>query len=225
MTSTCPSCGCEQGAGLLCANETDRLERDLGDVASIVADLDITLSRQDNVPIGGIQQRHKADTDDAGSVSPIAHEQNPIKFAAVRAADELKASLTKWATHITGNTYRRPDATKAAARALLSNIKEIRRDEQVAALANGVGKAISLARAAIDHPRNRTVIFVGPCPEDDLNGQPCPGDIDAYVPSSDDRPAHMQCRHDPEHRYTTIQWMRAGRRILNRIDEQREGAA
>jgi hypothetical protein len=64
----------------------------------------------------------------------------------------------------------------------------------------------------IDTAANRTIIEVGPCPQDG-----CTSMVYAYIPTEDARPARMECRQNPTHRWDTTQWLRTGKRILDRI--------
>ena len=152
MTATCPSCGCEQGAGLLCASETDKLEKALGDVASIVADLDIALSKQARIG-------------NASGPSGLARERSPISIGAMQAADTLASVLTTWARDVCGAQVWAPamrgNPAAVAARALLTLIPEIRRHPAVDELADQIHDAISQARRAVDRPADR--IYLGQC--------------------------------------------------------------
>lgn len=153
MTATCPSCGCEQGAGLLCSSCTARLERDLGDVASIVADLDVTLSKQARIGTPG--------------PSGLARERTPINVGAMNVASDLQNTLTTWARDV-GNpatkVRRRGEEihpTIAASYILLVCIDAIRRHPAVNELFDEVTDAIAQARRIVDRPADR--IYLGQC--------------------------------------------------------------
>lgn len=64
-------------------------------------------------------------------------------------------------------------------------------------------------RSAMDIPRDRARFQVGPCPED------CPGTVWAFI-GTDNTDSVMACDADAAHAYEPKQWLRAGRRILNR---------
>ncbi len=123
MTSAkvCPVCEAQQDAGLLCSACCDRLERELGDVAAIVAELDVTLSRQDRISSSsGGGESDKAKSEDSG-LAPLKHTRSPINVRAMTAADDLQNTLTTWARDLSGETWlpevavvvvkRDPDAT------------------------------------------------------------------------------------------------------------------
>jgi hypothetical protein len=150
MTAVCPSCGCEQGAGLLCASETDRLERDLGDVAAIVAELDITLSKQARIG-------------NATGPGGLARERTPINVGAMNAADDLQNTLTTWARDVKPAwgllSYGHP--SMVAARILLAEIPAIRRHPAVEELVDEITDSIAQARRVVDRPADR--IYLGQC--------------------------------------------------------------
>lgn len=150
MTATCPSCGCEQGAGLLCSAETDRLERDLGDVAAIVAELDVTLSRQARIGSGG-------------KSGVMANHRDGYHQGASLAAEALTNTLAAWVIDVCGEDW--PFGPKAGAasfsRDLLSHVNEIRRHPAVDELVDEITDAISQARRVVDRPADR--VYLGQC--------------------------------------------------------------
>lgn len=85
-----------------------------------------------------------------------------------------------------------------------------------------ISNAIGRAKKAIDRPKNRTKFLVGPCPEtpDDT---PCPGEVWAYIPTSETDPALMHCQNpDCGATWNTTQWLRAAKRILTKVEELRQ---
>ncbi len=150
MTATCPVCRAEQAEGLLCHEDTSRLERELGDVAAIVAELDVTLSKQARIGNAG--------------PSGLARERTPINVGAMTVADDLQNTLTTWARDVgTGHLCAPypPSPAVHAAFALLRNIDAIRRHPAVAELFDEVTDAIAQARRAVDRPADR--IYLGQC--------------------------------------------------------------
>ncbi len=151
MTSACPSCGCEQGAGLLCAAETGRLERDLGDVAAIVADLDISLSKQARIG-------------NSSGPGGLARERTPINVGAMQVADNLGNVLTTWARDVVSEHLSAPTPPAPsvhAAFALLRHIDAIRRHPAVDELMDEITDAIAQARRIVDRPADRQ--YLGQC--------------------------------------------------------------
>lgn len=151
MSGVCPSCGAEQGASLLCNTCTTRLERDLGDVAAIVTELDVSMSKQARIGNGG----------SAG----LARERSPLNVGAMNAADELANVLTTWARDLFGESAAWISVTdkpsQAAARALLSDIPTIRKHPAVVELVDQIERAISKARWTVDRPADR--VYLGQC--------------------------------------------------------------
>jgi hypothetical protein len=156
VTAVCPSCGCEQGAGLLCASETDRLERDLGDVAAIVAELDIALSKQARIG-------------NASGPGGLARERSPINVGVMQVADDLQNTLTTWARDVLHRDGEAParwtsgwgGPSQDAARTLLFNIAAIRRHPAVEELVDEITDAIGQARRVVDRPADRQ--YLGTC--------------------------------------------------------------
>jgi hypothetical protein len=156
MSATCPSCYARQDAGLLCSACCDRLERDLGDVPAIVAELDITLSRQARIGT-------------ASGPGGLARERTPINWSSSDPRWVLGNVLGTWARDVSGETWRptqaeamvRGGATRSAARFLLSEVPLIRRHPAVEELVDQVTDAIHLARRTVDRPADRQ--YLGTC--------------------------------------------------------------
>lgn len=228
MNTACPVCHRAQVEGLLCHRCTTMLEKDLGDIPAILVELDVTIARMDRVPVGG-SRAQTPEPDEEPGLASIAHTRNTVGWRAVHAADDLGNCLTSWAYSVTHKRVawaRHRNPTTLAASMLLAGITEIRRHPDVRDLFGGITEAINHARQATDQPDTKTVILVGPCPEADEHGAPCPGDVYAIIPTEEDRPGKMECRADGEHRWSSMQWLRAGKRILGRMEQiKREGAA
>lgn len=147
---TCPLCGCEQSEGLLCHAETTLLERELGDVAAIVAELDTTLSKQARIGNGG--------------TSGLARERTPIAVGAMDPIWVLGNVLTTWIRDITGDEWRPglgANPATAAAAHLLMEIPAIRRHPAVDELVDEITDAIRLARRTVDRPADK--VYLGQC--------------------------------------------------------------
>lgn len=150
--AVCPVCAAEQSQSLLCSACCDRLERDLGDVAAIVGELDVTLSKQAKIGVGG--KSGKGGT----------HEKWPINMGAVEAADNLSNVLTTWARDVNGDHGFTPatvNITRVAASVLLTYIDAIRRHAAVVELVDEITDAIAQARRAVDRPADR--VYLGQC--------------------------------------------------------------
>lgn len=214
VNAVCPSCGCKQTASLLCHRETSKLEYELAEVTSIVDELHTTLAKQARMETGG--------------KGGPARERWAYSPGASLAGDYLVNTLTTWARDVAGEDYtvnpRRHPAI-AAAHILLSHIPDVRKHAEVKELVDQVLATIEQARAAGDRPANRTIIFVGPCPEARPEGGICDGEVYAFIPTEDDRPGRMECRTNKVHKWDAVQWTRTGKRILDRIEERKRGAA
>ena len=216
----CPSCGAHEVDGLLCdrviinhrdVSCTAQLEADLADIPNLLADLDTTLGRQ-------------------GKTGPTLDKisgkgETALAFSneASAATKHLRTVLIAWArgTGMPWAAY----ATTAAAH-LLEHINDLRSHADVDKLFREVTEACRDARATIDIPANRTTFPVGPCPESDPEtGSYCPGTVVAFIPAEDSRPGHMRCKVNPDHHWSSVQWYRTGRRILDRIAQLKRGAA
>lgn len=167
MTAVCPVCEREQGEGLLCHACTSMLEYELGDVPAIVAELDITLSRQARIGGGGKGGKGGA------------HEKTPVNLGALRAADDLANTLTTWARDVcgeyaAGGADRNPSVV--AAHMLLSEMPMIRKHPAVDELVDEITDTIRQARHAVDRPADRQ--FLGPC-YGEHEGVTCEADLTA----------------------------------------------
>jgi hypothetical protein len=145
----------------LCTNCTIALKVELGDVRALVADLDITLSRQDQLlaPYGN---------GPGGNENPL-----PYRPHVTEAAWVLHHTLYSWTNTLDGvqaprgtfpnRTFPKCVAsTGALARHLLVNIPHIRLRVDAGQLADEVTSAIHQARHAIDRPDDRRA-YLGPC--------------------------------------------------------------
>jgi hypothetical protein len=193
--TVCPACYAKQDQGLLCHACTTRLERDLGDVAAIVADLDISLSKQARIG-------------NASGPGGLARERTPINVGAMNAADDLANTLTTWARDVKPAwgllSYGHP--SMVAARILLAEIPAIRRHPAVGELVDEVTDAIVQARRAVDRPADR--IFVGPCmaenPDDDGRQVTCLEDLYARPHASEVRCRVCSTEHEVAERRTWL---------------------
>jgi hypothetical protein len=209
MTACCPYCGREERTALLCLGCTATLRYELSDVPTLLAELDVTISRQSHIQAGAIIQARPATAEDETVASGLVHERIPIHMGAVQAADDLAQALTSWAYRVTGHQYGRTHTapTAPAAAALRDHSNDIRKRADVVELFDGVIDAIRHARSTVDHPNQRT-ITVGPCPEPN-----CPGKVQAVLPADDKRPPSGHCDANPEHRWASNQFLRLGERI------------
>lgn len=184
MSGQCPVCTAAQAESLACHACTSRLERALGDVRSLVTELDTAKSKQARIgnPSGG---------------GGLARERNPISWGAVEAADTLGNVLGTWLRDVGGelpapkrriyrmatSPYRGPFCMEcdhpscermrfyvtepaphpviAASMSLLRSVDAIRRHPAVAELIDEITDAVEQARRAVDRPADR--MYLGQC--------------------------------------------------------------
>ena len=213
--SACPSCGCHQPDGLLCNTETLRLQADLTAVPALVEDLTIAISKQARLTNAGRGSK--------GS----AHERWAINVDSSAMAWELEHKLTKWAAEIAHLLNYGPPtyaATTRAASLLLDEMPTVRGYQDVAKLADEIHTTVDQAHEHVLGPRERTRIPVGPCPELNPDGSHCEGNVVAYIPRQDAAPSRMQCKLNPDHRWASVQFYRAGKRIHDRAQQKQNSA-
>jgi hypothetical protein len=176
--AVCPVCEAFQSEGLLCHSDTSALERELGDVAALVAELDISISKQARIGNAG--------------PSGLARERTPINVGAMLVADDLGNTLTTWARDVGEVGFLAQHSTspsRAAARILLNHIPEIRKHPAVVELVDEITDAIRQARRVVDRPADRQ--FVGPClaesPDDEGRQVSCLEDLYARHGASEVR--------------------------------------
>jgi hypothetical protein len=186
MTAVCPVCQCEQAEGVLCHNDTTALERELGDVAAIVGELDVTISKQ-------------AKIGNASGPGSLARERTPVNWGAAAVLDDLTNTLTTWARDLVSHHwFPKPTnplsahvAANLAARVLLTHVPEIRRHPAVTELVDEIIDAIAQARRAVDRPADK--VYLGQClvetPDEDGRQVTCLAEIYARPAASE-----VQCR-------------------------------
>lgn len=204
MKQNCP-CGQPSPDAFLCKSCSLRLERALGDLPALIADLDITLTRQ---AVTGPQSDGKA-----------ADTPPPLHIGAAVVASDLRYTLAtsiRYLTEARGITEAPTDNPPSMARWLLRYADSIRLDPAGPDIAGDIHGITHRIVTVIDLPRTRGRFKVGMCPEVDEKGAYCPGEIWAHLPAEGvNETARMECQYC-HHVYETWQWHRAGVRILKR---------
>lgn len=213
MTATCPSCGAPQAEGLLCATDVLHLTADLRAIPGLVDDLDVAVSKQARLTTSG-----------RGSKG-AAHERWGFGIDASAVAWELEQAVVGWSITIApdawyGREYLIPRGTRYAASILIQQMSDVRKHPEVDKLTEKIHAAVAAATEHVLGPRERTRIPVGPCPELNPDGSHCDGAVVAYIPRQDAAPSRMQCKLNPDHRWTSIQFYRAGKRIHDRAEQK-----
>lgn len=205
------SCGIE-GCGrpahnsTICRHHTWVLDQQLQRCEALLIELDITLARASKATAHSDKVKGKGE-------SPVYFQQ-----AASEAIDGLKDSLRGWAFDVSGS--HQPDP----ATYLWTELPDLGPRGDLPLLADEIGDAYRRGERAIDAPANRTVIPVGPCPDLMVDGQPCAGTVNAFIPA-DDRPPRMVCDTANEHWWASTQWLRTGKRIRDLIERRKNAQA
>jgi hypothetical protein len=202
MTPACP-CGVPVADAFLCKGCSRRLERALGDLPALIADLDITLTRQ---AVTGAHSEGKPTKKDA---QPL-----PLHNGAAEVASNLRyvlATSVRYLTEQRGIVALPADNPPAMARWLLLHYAAIRLDPAGPDIASDIHGVTAAIVDVIDLPKMRGRFKVGMCPDD-----PCPGEVWVHLPAEDlGEPATMVCRAC-QHVWPTWEWNRTGMRILKR---------
>lgn len=177
-------------------------------IPGLASDLITTMTRQDKLTL---RSGSSAET-------PV-----PWNEHARAAHDSLRATLAQWARATAARDEDERDQFEQIdlelvplAEWLIRNTHTVRMLTDAGTAHVDIASAIRKARVVVDRPPNRARFRVGPCPEV-RDGEPCNGEIWAYIPTSETDPALMRC-HEPgcPAEWDTTQWIRAARRIRRR---------
>ena len=198
MVEGCAICSSPSGDdGRLCRTHTDQLAADLAGVPDLVAELQVTLTRQDRVAA----EKHGG----RSSTRPL-----PWNEHAAQRAFELGATLNAWAldTSQLAEDERDPLAeqhhtdTPAIARWLGRNLRTLRQHQDAGQAHDEITDAIHEARRAIDRPLER--VFAGPCGVEGDDGVACREDLYAATGKTSAVCKACATRHDMAQRR---EWM------------------
>lgn len=192
MPSPCESCSATRPDDvLICRRCVSALRRDLEAVPDLVADLWLTLTRQDRLTAPGASR---------GGGSPL-----PWNDHARAALNRLTREVCRWGDH---------GDPRAASESLVERLPSLAASEWTPDNAQRLSGAVSEARRVIDVPDEITRFRVGPCPLPD-GDHACPGTVWAHLPR--DGGAYLQCRTGEAHHWPAERWLRAGRLIARRV--------
>lgn len=154
-----------------------------------------------------------------------ANRPLPVNIDASRVADSVRNTLVGWVRVLCEDNHLDPPANTVAAICawLDSNHRLIRRHEAAADCVDELIDACGMLTRAIDYPDDKARIFVGPCPETDAEGDPCPGEIHAIIPERESGAPRMECRVCGSV-WASEQWTRMGVRVQRRaaqIEQQK----
>lgn len=144
-----PMCDRPAHAGFLCGSCVSTLRKDLESVTDLLADLEVTVCRQDKL------------SDPSGRSTD--ERPLPLRLGPVEARDTLTATLEAWARHVAGRRGAGIGLYGAAvsARYLRLHLNEVASDEQAGQLADEIGFAVITSRRAVDKPLQH--VYLGPC--------------------------------------------------------------
>jgi len=203
------SCTRPANDGTICWHHTWQLERDLRGIPDLLIELDLALARQ---------TKNGPTTDKVQGKGETSVYFNP---RAGEAFTGLRDAVVGWAREY-GMPWAEFATTSSAH--LLRVLPTSRARGDLPQMCDEITDACRRARAATDSPAHRTVIPVGPCPENNTEGDSCTGKVFAFIPA-DDRPGRMTCDANPtEHTWGSVQWHRTGRRILDKMARQKRNA-
>lgn len=183
-------------------------EKALGNLPALAVELDTTIARQ---------ARFSAGNDGSRS----AETPMPFHIRAGEARDVLRNILVGWCK-LYAEECRADlpaDTLVAMSAFLLKRVEWFRHHDLAATFVDEIVTAIGAVARVIDAPANRTTFTVGPCPEVDAIATPCPGEVRAYIPASESDLARLECSACGT-QWGTWQWLRAGKRILERMTER-----
>lgn len=207
-------CGLESCArpapnATICQQHQWELERDLRRLPSLVEELHTTLARAS-------KDTSHTDKVQGKGESPVFFHQK-----ASEALSGLQDAVVGWNVDLGGDPAR--GSVQWAAESLLRMAPDLYRHGDMPEACDEILDAVRQADKAIDSPPNRSVIPVGPCPEGMVDGTACRGQILAFIPA-DDRPPRMVCDTVNEHWWSSVQWLKTGRRIFLLAEQRRAEA-
>lgn len=206
-TTACANCGSPCSNGLtLCRTDTEYLRDELAWVADrhLADELLTTLTRTDRM---GPQARR------GGTGAPL-----PWSDPASRALRRLDGVLAAWCAGLHDVV---PGRMSERAAELRRALPALRAHPEAGRAYTELTDAVFAARTAVDIPAESSRFDVGPCPEwiphaEDVHRMVrCDGTVVAHI-GRGDTASVMRC---PACRasWGTSEWLRAGRRILNRM--------
>lgn len=227
MTRNARPCaaGCADGMPadgvMLCRGCIAKLKSDLKGFEDLREQLVITLARQDR--IGPASEGRAKKVPKVGSEE--WERERAYNVRASHALHEIRNELFGWVRMIEEETGDPLPANRIVSLSawLVKRIGYIAKHEAARDIWLGIRGVYRSGVQAIDLPRDKTRITVGPCPEMEVIGDAlvyCPGTIVAFLPTADAyRPAmvcqHEDCGHEVR-QWTAEQWSRMGKRILAR---------
>lgn len=186
-----------------CRGCLHRIERDLGDLPALAEDLEQTMARVSGARLG---RRRGGET------------ALPYAERAADALHQMRSYLAGWC-RLLDDELGRPlpaDTIVGMAAHLQRWLGDLARHPAAAEFADELMDVYGRATVAIDLPRDRTRVTVGPCPETCDDGTRCPGEVVARFPRDDAERPSMRCGACGAE-WWAEQWSGVGERILRRM--------
>lgn len=207
----CVRCGRRSDAAPICQSCIKSARQALAGIADNWRHLTEAITRQ---------TRMQPDSQGRSANRPL-----PVNIDASRVADSVRNTLVGWVRVLCEDNHLDPPTNTVAAICawLDSNHHLIRRHEAAADCVDELIDACGMLTRAIDYPDDKARIFVGPCPEADAEGDPCPGEIHAIIPERESGAPRMECRVCGNV-WASEQWTRMGVRVQRRaaqIEQQK----
>lgn len=192
----------------LCRVCTQALARDLHAVPDLVADLLITLSRQDRIA----PQRNVG----RSSTTPLVFDV--VASRELRALHFYLSSWVRCLAEDNGIEARPENNATACAAWLVEHLALARRHDAADDIKYELHRAVVSARQATDIHEVSSRFPVGPCPRI-IDAAFCDGEVLATITTdTGTAPPTMACLRC-EHVWPPESWLRAGKQIRNRRDE------
>lgn len=144
-----PTCDRPPHDGHLCQSCINTLRRDLEAIPDLLADIMVTISRQDRL----------SDSDGRGS----SEKPLPLRLGPMEAKRDLADTITAWSDHVAArrDTNLTGQTTLQRADWLTLYLGEVQDDPRAGDLADEIGFAVITAQRAVDKPLQPR--YVGPC--------------------------------------------------------------
>lgn len=191
----------------LCSQCAWELEQALAEMPALLDELDTTLTRQ-------------AKMSDASDGGRAAEKPLPFHVTASEVLIDLRVYLVGWVKDLANDDPARypTDDLVAMSTWLLARLGDITLHDAADDIHEEIVTTSRQAWRVVDRAANRTRFAVGPCPElTPEDGVQCAGEVWAYIPTSEERPARLECSSCGA-RWETHQWLRVGKRIIATID-------
>lgn len=228
MTNQTCATGCgrpTREVRLLCDHHVWEVEQALAEMPALLDELQNTFTKQTRMTDG-----KSGDKPTKGKIRPL-----PYDVRASDALERIRVVLVGWVMDLYDSSgihgpacqscshssclairwhVLPPDTLRGMARWLLSRLNDIARHSAADDIWEEITDAVTHGWQAVDRAATKTRFIVGPCPErSPADGASCPGEVWAYIPTSEDRKARLSCA-ECDTTWETHQWLRAGKRIL-----------